>query len=64
MLKRNNCVLRVALDLEVSSKRRQGRPKKTRKQQVEEEAKVDFKMDAMNQTTWRYGERRIAEGMG
>ena len=38
MLKRNcDSVLRVALDLEVSGKRKRGRPKKTWKKQVEEE---------------------------
>ena len=31
-------VLRVALDLEVSGKRKRGRPKKTCKKQVEEES--------------------------
>ena len=38
MLRRDdNSVLRVALDLEVSSKRKQGQPKKTWKKQVEKE---------------------------
>ena len=38
MLRRDDdSVLRVALNLEVSGKRKQGRPKKTWKKQVEEE---------------------------
>ena len=38
MLRRDdNSVLRVALDLEVSGKRKRGRPKKTWKKQVEKE---------------------------
>ena len=47
-------VLRVALDLEVSGKRKRGRPKKTWKKQVEEETeKIDLKEDALNQAKWR-----------
>ena len=39
-------VLRVALDLEVSSKRKRGRPNKTWKKQVEEKTeKIDLKKD-------------------
>ena len=38
MLRRDDdSVLRVALDLEVTDKRKQGRPKKTWKKQVEKE---------------------------
>ena len=45
----DNNVLRVALDLEVSGKRKQGRPKKTWKKQVEEKTeKIDLeKEDAL-----------------
>ena len=40
MLRRDDdSILRVALDLEVSVKRKQGPPKKTRKRRVEEETK-------------------------
>ena len=46
----DNSVLRVALDHEVSSKRKRGRPKKIWKKQVEEETeKVGLKKeDALN----------------
>ena len=45
VMKRNDdSVLRVVLDLEVSGKRKRGRPKKTLKKQVEEETeKTDLK---------------------
>ena len=47
VLKRNcDSVLRVALDLEVSGKRKRGRPKKTSKKQVEEETeKIGLKKE-------------------
>ena len=58
-------VLRVALDLEVSGKSKRGRPKKTRKKQVEEETEnIGLKKkDALNRAKWRDGVREIAEGM-
>ena len=44
----DDSVLRVALDLEVSGKRKRGRPKKTWKKQVEEETeKIGLKEDAL-----------------
>ena len=67
VLRRNNdTVLRVALDLEVSGKRKRGRPKKTWKKQVEEETeKIGLKKeDALIRDKWRDGVRTIAEGMG
>ena len=66
MLKRDDdSVLRVALDLEVSGKRKRGRPKKTWKKQVEEEIeKIGLKEDALNRSKWRDGVRAIAEEMG
>ena len=62
----NDSVLRVALNLEVTGKRKRGRPKKTWKKQVEEEAeKVGLKKeDALRRDKWRDGVREIAEGMG
>ena len=59
-------VLRVALNLEVTGKRKRGRPKKTWKKQVEEETeKVGLKKeDALRRDKWRDGVREIAEGMG
>ena len=62
----DDSVLRVALDLEVSGKRKQGRPKKTWKKQVEEETtRVGLKIeDALDRVLWRDGVRTIAEGMG
>ena len=46
MLRRNNdSVFRVTLDLKVSGKRKQGRPKKTWKKQMEKEIeKIGLKM--------------------
>ena len=67
MLRRDDdSVLRVALNFEVSGKRRRGRPKKTWKKQVEEETeKVGLKKeDALRRDMWRNGVRAIAEGMG
>ena len=59
-------VLRVALNLEVSGKRKRGRPKKTWKKQVEEETeKIGLKKeDALRRDKWRDGVRAIAKGMG
>ena len=62
----DDSVLRVALNLEVSGKRKRGRPKKTWRKQVEEETeKIDLKKeDALRRDKWRDGVRAIAEGMG
>ena len=58
-------VLRVAWDLEVSGKRKRGRPKKTWKKQVEETEKIGLKKkDTLRRDKWRDGVRAIAEGMG
>ena len=58
-------VLRVALNLKVSGKRKRGRPKKTWKKQVEEETKISLKKeDALRRDKWRDGVRAIAQGMG
>ena len=61
-----NSILRVALGLEVSGKRKRGRSKKTWKKQVEEETeKISLKKkDALNRTKWRDGVQAITEGMG
>ena len=67
MLRRDDdSVLRVALNLEVSAKRKQGRPQKTWKKQVEEEKEEIGlrKEDALNQTKWKDEVQAIAEGMG
>ena len=55
MLRRDDdSVLRVALNLEVSGKRKRGRPKKTWKKQVEEETeKIGLKEDALRQVEGR-----------
>ena len=62
----DDSVLRVALDLEVSGKKKRGRPKKTWKKQVEEETeKIGLKKeDALNQAKWRDRVQAIAKGMG
>ena len=62
----DHSVLRVPLDLEVSGKRKRGRPKKAWKKQVEEETeKIGLKKkDALNRAKWRDGVRAIAEGIG
>ena len=62
----DDSVLRVALDLEVSVKRKRGRRKKTWKKQVEEETeKISLKKeDALRRDKWRDGVRAIAERMG
>ena len=61
----DDSVLRVALHLEVSGKRKRGRPKKTWKKQVEEKTeKIDLKEeDALNRAKWKDGARAIADGM-
>ena len=67
VLKRDDdSVLRVALDFEMSGKRKRGRPKKTWKKQVEEETeKIGLKKeDALNQAKWRDGVQTIAEVIG
>ena len=62
--KNDNSVLRVALDPEVSGKRKQGRPKKTWKKQVKKETvKIGLK-DALNRAIWRDGVLAITVGMG
>ena len=50
-------VLRKALEFEVKGKRKQGRPKKTWKMQVDKESKsVGLeKEDALNRARWRVG---------
>ena len=62
----DDSVLRVALNLEVSGKRKRGRPTKTWRKQVEEETeKIGLKKeDALRQDKWRDRVRAIAEGMG
>ena len=56
-------VLRKVLEFEVKGKRKQGRPKKTWKVQVEKESKsVGLeKDDALNRSRWRVGVGEIAE---
>ena len=49
----DNSVLRVALNLEVSGKRKRGQPKKTWKKQVEEE--IGLKEDVLRRDKWRDG---------
>ena len=62
----DDSVLRVALDLEVSGKKKRGRPNKTWKKQVEEETeKIGLKKeDALNRAKWRDRVQAIAKGMG
>ena len=57
----DDSVLRVALNLEVSGKRKQGQLKKTWKQVGEETEKTDWKEDALNQAKWRNEVQAIAE---
>ena len=67
MLRRDDdSVLRVALNFEVSGKRKRGRPKKTWKKQVEEETDMIGlkKENAPRRDKWRDGVRAIAEEMG
>ena len=61
----DDSVLRVALDLEVSGKRKRGRPKKTWKKQVEKKTeKIDLKNEvAPRRGKWRDGVPALAEGM-
>ena len=56
-------VLSKALEFVVKGKRKQARPKKTWKTQVEKESKsVGLeKKDAMNRARWRVGVRKIAD---
>ena len=62
----DDSVLRVALDLEVSGKRKRGRPRRPRRSKLEEETeKIDLKKeDALNRAKWRDGVQAITEGMG
>ena len=62
----DDSVLRVALNLEVTGKRKRGRPKKTWKDLVEEGTeKIGLKReDALRRDKWKDGVRAIAEGMG
>ena len=62
----DDSVLRVALNLEVSGKRKRGRPKKTWKKQVKEKTeKIGLKKeDALRRDKWWDGVRAIGEGMG
>ena len=66
MLRRDgSSVLRVALDLEVSGKRKRGRLKKTWKKQVKEETeKIGWKEDSLIQDKWRDRVQAIAEEIG
>ena len=67
MLRRDDdSVLRVALDLELTGKRKRGRSRKTSKKQVEEETKkIGLKKeDALSRDKWRDGVRAITEEMG
>ena len=59
-------VLRVALNVKVSGKRKRGRPRKTWKKQVKEKTeKIGLtKEDALRRDKWRDGVQPIAEGMG
>ena len=63
----DDSVLRVALNFEVSGKRKRGQLKKIWKKQVEEEEeteKIDLKKeDALNRDKWKEEVRAIAEGM-
>ena len=59
-------VLRKALEFEVKGKRKQGRPKKTWKTQVEKESKsvILENEDALNRARWRVGMGEIAVRVG
>ena len=61
----DNNILKKAMMLEVNEKRKRGRPKMTRRRQVEESVeKVGLKIEeAADQTRLREGVRVIAEGM-
>ena len=55
----DNSVLRVALNLEVSGKRKRGRPKKQVKEETE---KIGLKKeDALRRDKWRNGEKLLKE---
>ena len=62
VLRRDGYVLRKALEFEARGKRKQGRPKKLWKTQVEMESKsVGLqKKDAINRVRWGVGVREIA----
>ena len=66
VLRRDDDVLKIALNFEVNGKRKRGRPRKTWKQQVEKEInKIGLKTeDALDRAKWRDGVRTIAEGVG
>ena len=66
MLRDDGHVLRKALECEVKGKRKQERPKKMWKMQVEKESKsVGFeKEDALNRVRWRVGVGEIAVKVG
>ena len=67
VLKRDDdSVLRIALNPEVSGKRKRERPKKIWKKQVQEDTvKIGLKKEnALNRGKWRDGVQAIAEGMG
>ena len=67
MLRRDDdSVLRVALNLEVTGKRKRGRSKKTWKKQMEEKTdKICLKKeDALRRDKWRDGVNAIAEETG
>ena len=57
-------VLRKALEFEVKGKRKQGRPKKMWKTQVEESKSVGLEEDALNRARWRVGVGEIAVRVG
>ena len=66
MLRRDDdCVLSVALDLEVSGKKKATTTKDDLEKQVEEEAeKIGLKKeDTRTRAKWRNGVRAIADGM-
>ena len=66
MLRKNdNSILRIALNLEVSGKKKRGQPKQTWKKQEEEETeKIGIKKEyAQNRAKKRDGVQAIAEGM-
>ena len=58
-------IVRKPFEFEVKGKRKQGRPKKTWKMQVENESKsVGFEKDALNRVRWRVGVGEIAVRVG
>ena len=65
MLRRDDGhVLRKALEFEVKGKRKQGRPKKTWKTQVEKGSKsVGLLVDVINRARWRVGEIAVRVGL-